>query len=98
MDDKTPAQAEAEDETIAFDWLGETIQLPASSGDWDINVTRAFARGDILTAIEGLVGPTVFARIEKAHRKANGGTFRNRDVKPLGDKVAELYGLGSAGE
>jgi hypothetical protein len=97
MTDKTPAQIEAEGGTVDVDWLGHTITLPATPDDWDINVTRAFQRGDIVGAVEGLIGEAEFAKVEKAHRKAHGGKFLNRDLAPLGDKIAEVYGLETAG-
>ena len=97
MSDKTPAQAEAEGGTISIEWLGHTVELPGSPDEWDINVSRAFAKGDIVGAVEGLIGATEFAKIERAHRKAHGGKFLNRDLGPLGDKILEAYGLESVG-
>jgi hypothetical protein len=98
MSDSTPAEREAtQDETIEVEWLGQTVHLPATPEDWDINVTRAFAKGDLITAIEELVGAAAFRRIEKAHRAKHGGKFRNADLKPLGDKIAETYGFENQG-
>lgn len=97
-DDKTPAQREADqDDTIEVEWLGQTVHLPATADDWDINVSRAFAKGDLITAIEQLVGTASFRRIEKAHRAEHGGKFRNADLRPLGDKIAETYGFENQG-
>lgn len=96
--DKTPAQIEAEgDEYVEIEWLGHKFHVPATAEDWDVNVTRAFAAGDLIGAIEALVGKATFARIEAAQRKANGGRFRNRDLTPLGDRLAALYGMESLG-
>lgn len=98
MTDKTPAQVEAEgDETVELEWLGHTVAIPASPEDWDINVTRAFASGDAIAVLEGLLGKAEFARIEKAHRAAHNGKFRNSDLTPLTERMAEVYGFDSMG-
>src|SRR5690606_41555889 len=92
--DKTPAQIEAEgDEHVEIEWLGHTFSVPATAEDWDVNVTRAFAAGDLIGAIEALVGKARFARIEAAQSKANGGRVRNRDLTPHGARGAELPGV-----
>ena len=98
MTDKTPAQIEADgDETIELEWLGHTVSIPASTDDWDINVTRAFAKGDAIGVLEMLLGRAQFATIEAAHRKAHGGKFRNSDLTPLTERMAEVYGFENMG-
>jgi hypothetical protein len=93
------AELEAADlETVDIEWLGHTVTLPASAEDWDINVLRAFRAGDVIGVIEQLLAPGEFARIEKAHRAAHGGRFLAREMKPLGDRIAELYGFSSLGK
>src|SRR5690606_41567727 len=96
--DKTPAQIEAEgDEHVEIEWLGHKFSVPATAEDWDVNVTRAFAAGDLIGAIEALVGNATFARIEASQRKANGGRFRDRRVTPRGDRLVGLYGVAPPG-
>lgn len=97
MTDKTPAQLEVEGGTVTIEWQGHTITLPASPDEWDIDVTRAFAKGDIVGAIEGLIGSTEFAKVERAHRKAHDGKFLIRDLEPLAEKIAETYGFDELG-
>lgn len=85
-------------DTVSVEWLGHNIDLPASTEEWDLDVLRAFRSGDVVGVLEGLIGADAFARIEKAHRAANGGRFLARDLKPLGDKIAELYGFEGLGK
>lgn len=85
-------------DTVTTEWLGHDIELPASTEGWDIDVNRAFAAGDVVRMLELLVGKRRFAEIEKAHRAAHDGVMTNGDLKPLGDKIAELYGFDSMGE
>lgn len=94
----TPAEVEATgDETVQVVWLGESVDLPATADDWDINVTRAFKDQDIIGVLEQLVGQDRFAKIEKAHRAAHGGKMLNRDLIPLGDEIAKIYGFERSG-
>ena len=92
------AHNEATQDTVTVDWLGNQIELPASTDDWDIDVMRAFQAQDLLAVLEHLVGKARFSEIEKAHRAAHDGKMLNKDLKPLGDKIAEIYGFGGLGE
>lgn len=100
MTDPTPVQAEADEsiETVEIEWLGHPVRLPASTDDWDIDVSRAFARGDIVQVVEALVGRKEFREIERRHRAEHDGRMTNRDLAPLGDRIAEIYGFGSLGK
>lgn len=97
MSDPTPAEVEATGATVEVEWLGQTISLPAEMDDWDINVTRAFRDKDVIGVVEQLVGPERFAQIEKVHRAAHNGRMTNRDLEPLGDEIARVYGFDTAG-
>lgn len=92
------AHSEATQDVVTTEWLGETIEIPASTDDWDIDVLRAFSSGDVIRMLEMLVGRRRFSEVEKVHRAAHGGKFLAKDLQPLTDKIAELYGFDRLGE
>lgn len=76
---------------IPISWRGHTFTVPASSDDWDVEVTEAFEGGKAATAIRGLLGEDQWEEFMTERPK-------NRDLAEMFEQIAEALGFESAGE
>lgn len=99
MDDKTPAQIEAEEtETVDVEWEGITFTIPASLDELDLDALAAFEAGKSAIAIRAVLGETSYARMRREFQQSHGRAVKVKDMLGLLDKIAVTYGFKSAGE
>lgn len=96
---KPAAQLEAEgSETVDIEYEGITFTIAASMDDWDLDTLEAFETGKGVAMIRGVLGVEGLAETRKTFAKAHGRKMRVKDLRELGDVIAQAMGLESAGE
>lgn len=89
----TPVQAEAEGTPIKIEWEGNTIDLPPSFDDMDVETIEALESGKVITGVKGILGAKRYDEILAKFKRDHGRKMTVRDFATLGDKVTEAYGL-----
>ena len=64
---RTVVQKEAENESITFDYDGETYTVPPAK-KWPLKVIRAQEENRVIACVEGLLGKEQMAKFEKKER------------------------------
>lgn len=88
-----PPQRGDQDKPKFIHHRGERFRLPEAP-DLDIDVIEAFEQGKSVTAVKGLLGDASVARIRAMH----GGRLSARDLEPVLEQIARVYGFTSVGE
>lgn len=77
--------------TIEVEWRGQTLVLPSTIEDCDIEVLEAFENGKAVGFCRALLGDAQWARLRATGLKV-------RDLNELGDAIAKALGFTGAGE
>jgi len=77
--------------TVEVEWRGQTLALPSTIDDCDIEVLEAFEAGKAVGFVRALLGETQWARLRATGLKV-------RDLNELGDAIAKALGFAGTGE
>ncbi|WP_431870801.1 hypothetical protein [Nocardiopsis eucommiae] len=82
------------DKPKVISFRGERFRLPElEGGSLDIDVIEAFEDGKVVTAVRSLLGMQQWATVKAMTPKPT-----MADLEDIADKIAKVYGMGSAGE
>lgn len=73
-------------------WRGHTLVLPASLDDCPVSVLKAFEDGKLVAAVVGILGEAQYAKLDRAEM------LKVSDLNEIADVLADVMGMGSAGE
>lgn len=95
---KNAVQREAEGvESVDVEAYGETFSLPGSPEDWPLDAMEAFEQQRVLQWASQLLGTDDWRRLKTAIKRSTGKQPAVRDLTPLMERVAELYGFDELG-
>lgn len=91
---KPAAQREAEgEETVTIEWHGMSVEVPATIEGWDPDAAEAFETGRAITGLRLLVGSRRYDELRAEFKRQTGRKATIRDLTPLTEEVAKLYGF-----
>jgi hypothetical protein len=95
---ETAVEAEATGNQLRIEWSGQTILMPATMDDWDVDVLDAFENRHAVKALRLLFGPKRFDEIKAGYKKTTGKTMSVAAFNELSTEVAKAYGFLDSGE
>lgn len=88
MTAKTPAEAEAREEALEFEFEGTTYTVPAPN-TWSLDVLEAYEEGRIVAVVKGVFGEAQYAAFKAAKPRTVG------DLTALFEAMQEVFDLPS---
>lgn len=99
MTDAKATKAEAtETKELELAWEGFTLSLPAQLDEWPLDAVEALETGQVVQLLRQLLGDARYRALTQHLAAKNGRPPKVRDISPLVESIAELYGFVNAGE